>query len=311
MNRGASGRAHGKVILLGEHAVVYGRPALAAGIERGAVAVATGGVESSCLSLRGQCLAPGEGELGRAFDALRRALEAAACRVELSTELPLGAGLGASAALGVATARALIEHSPFRGLGPEEKLTRVLSAADAWERVFHGNPSGIDAAAAAIGGCFLFSRAGGITPARLLTSLPLSIAVAGPPSSTRAMVERVASLRAVHPLALERSFDQIGDLVTRGREAVATGALEELGALLDRNQELLCGLGVSTPELERACEQARSAGALGSKLTGSGGGGSVLALSRTEDDARRIEAVWKEAGLVCFVSQVRSERPVD
>ncbi len=307
----AEGRAYGKVILLGEHAVVYGRPALAAGIARGAVAVATAGAESSRLHLRGQSFGPGEGELGRAFDALRRQLEVTGCEVELSTDLPLGAGLGGSAALGVATARALIELSPLCDVCPDERSTRVLSAADAWERVFHGNPSGIDAAAAAHGGCLEFSRAEGIAPAPLAVSLPLAIAVAGPPSSTRAMVEQVAARYATNPAGLDRVFDEIGAVVMRGREAVATGALGDLGALLDHNQQLLRQLGVSTPELERACELARAAGALGAKLTGSGGGGSVLALGSSDAATRRIEAAWLGEGLTCFVSHVHRERPVD
>src|SRR3954470_7747814 len=137
-------RANGKVILLGEHAVVYGVPAIAAGIERGVLANAQP-ASSSSLRIGERHAAPGDdSELGRAFGALLDSLGAPSLSVEASLEVPPGSGLGASAALAVAIARAALA-----ALGLPEDSARVLAAAAAWEAVYHGNPSGVDAAAAA------------------------------------------------------------------------------------------------------------------------------------------------------------------
>src|SRR5262249_17136032 len=162
-----------KIILLGEHTVVYGAPALAAGIERGARAKASHD-RASTLWLAGidpsgprEHAPADEGDIGRAFAALLAALPGAPpARVEAESELPAGGGLGSWAALGVAIARALDalaprEHLPAASDAEDDRARRVLGAACAWERVFHGNPSGIDTAAAALSGCFRYTRNGG------------------------------------------------------------------------------------------------------------------------------------------------------
>ena len=210
-----SGSASGKVILLGEHAVVYGVPALVVGIEPGAVARADprpGARLASCLALQTRgptgasvhtlAQAHHDTDVGRAFSALLDACEAeGAVSVDARTDLPAAAGLGCSAALGVAIARAL---SP--GLPPES----IVDRATAWERVFHGNPSGVDTAAAARGGCLMFRRlADGrahIEPVRLSQPLSLAIGHTGVCSATRAMVEHVQRQRAARPDLVDRVF---------------------------------------------------------------------------------------------------------
>ena len=131
-----SARAHGKVILLGEHAVVYGVPALAVGIDRGARANASASRDPA-FSIDGRPVAGPE--VWQAFQALCVELGAPSVSVTAELEVPAGAGLGSSAALGVAIARAILES-----LGRPANTESVLAAANAWERVFHGNPSGIE-----------------------------------------------------------------------------------------------------------------------------------------------------------------------
>jgi mevalonate kinase len=314
----ARGAASGKVILLGEHAVVYGAPALAAGIERGASARAEPSPGPSALrlgDLEYGGAAAGGSDLDRAFAALLEALPGApAALVEAECELPPGGGLGSSAALGVAIARALDAlDTGARGAADEDpgRSERVLAAACAWERVFHGNPSGIDTAAAALDGCFRFTRKDGATPLAPRDDLRLCVGSTGVSSSTRDMVEGVARLFERKPTLAERSLAGITALVENAALAIEAGDVTGLGRLMDLNQMILAGMFVSTEAIESMCALAREAGALGAKLTGAGGGGSVIALlpppARAEGDeaAERVLAAWRGAGYDGFVTRVR------
>lgn len=288
-------RAHGKVILLGEHAVVYGVPALAIGIDRGARASASTAAEPE-LFIDGH---PAEGPLvAHAFSALRSELAADELSVSAELEVPPGCGLGSSAALGVAIARSVLE-----ALGRAPSASSVLAAADAWERVFHGNPSGIDTNAAFYGGCFKFKRGHAPEFVELAAPLRLAVVKAGPAASTKAMVEGVARLRERRPDLVAKTLEAIQSLVQNAALCLGAGDLAGLGKLMDYNQMLLSGLFLSTPEIERACGIAREHGALGAKLTGAGGGGSVIALA---DDPDAIVLAWQREGLPAFVAKCTS-----
>ncbi|MCA9598129.1 MAG: mevalonate kinase [Myxococcales bacterium] len=290
--------ANGKVILCGEHAVVYGVPAIAAGIERGARAQARR-ADASRLVLGNDAIQANDGsDVGKAFGALLATLDERDVEVRLEVDVPPGCGLGASAAMAVATARAVLELAA-EPPSPE----RVLEAATAWERVFHGNPSGIDAAAAAARGCILFSRSEGARPVKVLEPLVLAVAVAGPPASTKVMVDSVAALKARRPEVVDKALEGIRSVVSNARLCIEHGDVIGLGRLMDLNQMLLAGLFVSTEEIENACAIARTAGALGAKLTGAGGGGAVIALC--EESADAVLAAWRSAGIECFGTRVR------
>ncbi len=298
----ATGRASGKVILLGEHAVVYGAPALAAGIARGARAEAERlpEGEASKLTLGSDRAAASEPDVQRAFAALLAEgdpLPPMAVTAEL--ELPPGTGLGGSAAVGVAIARAALGAA-----GRPAPDTETIARATAWERVFHGNPSGIDTTAAAIGGCFRFTRSEGARPIATACDLVLCVGLSGVSTSTREMVEGLARLRAKKPEMVDKSISGIAALVENAALAIEAGDLSGLGKLMDLNQMLLAGLMLSTEALEDLCAVARRAGALGAKLTGKGGGGSVLALSADEARADEVLAAWKASGYEGFVTRV-------
>lgn len=310
----ASGAACGKVILLGEHAVVYGAPAIAAGIAMGARAEAEPAPDGrASLSLGGSDHLPGDtgDELGQAFAALCAELPGAPpARVRAESALPPGGGLGSSAALGVAIARAV------GALVGGASSDRVLAAAGAWERVFHGNPSGIDTAAAALGGCFRYTREGGAAPLEMRSDLWLCVGLTGVASSTKAMVASVAHLFERKPDIKGSTLQAITALVQNAALAVSAGDIVGLGRLMDLNQMLLAGLFVSTEDLERLCDMARRSGALGAKLTGAGGGGAAIALLDARGDAEageaggRVVEAWRAAGYEGFITPVRSARAV-
>lgn len=308
------GTAHGKVILFGEHAVVHGIPAIAVGIERGAAATAsmlddgpsTLRVRQWNMSVRDDDT---ETPLARAFrdliEATRRAgIDLGPVFVEAEAELPPGGGLGCSAALGVAVARAL---------DPKASDETIAARANVWEGVFHGNPSGVDAAVSALGGCVQFTRGAGaestIQRIRVPGPVHLCIGNTGQASSTRSMVEAVARLKDRRPEKTQQTFDAIHTLVKNARLAIEYGDRTAVGQMLDLNQMLLSGLFVSTPEIEQMCGAARGVGALGAKLTGAGGGGCVVALVDGPDVGARVLAAWKSEGFDGFLTTFGTLEP--
>ena len=297
-------KAHGKVILLGEHAVVYGVPALAAGISRGVEAQARPTEGVSVLTIDGgpTVRADDPGDLARALRAVldyTKKDNAIALAIQVTGELPPGAGLGCSAALGVAIARAVAEAR-----GEQPTIAEEHQRALAWEEVFHGNPSGVDTAVSAQGGCVLFTRGTPPTITPLYVRRPLSLAIghSGTGSSTKVMVEGVAHFKARSPEVFGKTLEGIRSLVQNARLCLESGDLPGLGKLMDLNQMLLSGLMLSTSEIETLCASARAAGALGAKLTGAGGGGCVVALC--EGDAAPILEAWTRLGFEAFASTV-------
>jgi mevalonate kinase len=310
-SRRSTARAWGKVILLGEHAVVYGVPAIAIGIDRGALAHCDS-PEDEMLGGSGPCRLRVEGwevsvsedeqahDLARAFRALLDAHRqsggsANGLTVTARSDLPPGGGLGCSAALGVAIAKAI---------SPSASLERIQELAMAWERIFHGSPSGVDAAVSSQGGCILFERGQGIEPVGIQGGLSLCIGSTGVASSTKTMVEAVARLRQRRPTVVEKTFEGITSLVRNARLAIEAGDKVGLGRLMDLNQMLLGGLFVSTEEIEHMCGLARGVGALGAKLTGAGGGGCVVALVGGPVIAERVLEAWRAKGFWGFSTRL-------
>ena len=320
--------APGKVLLLGEHAVVYGHPALAAALPREVhVEVAedpAGPVIELCIasststspstrttnSTSPSTLFPGRAPIPVPPELLCAAAEMAAevgaparFRARVVSELPLGGGLGSSAALGVALARALSQLAG-RDCSPERAAELALQL----ERVFHGAPSGVDPAICARGGVLLFRRGEppSIERVVLRERVHLAVVLTGIARGTRSTVLPLSARRSERPALYDPMLALLGELARGGAEALTRGDLQDLGVRFDAAHGLLAALGVSCSELEEAVVALRGAGALGAKLTGAGGGGAAIGLARDAEHAAALVGAVARRGMEAFAAEIGS-----
>src|SRR4051812_1245427 len=272
------GRAPGKLLLLGEHSVVYGYPALAAAIPRH-VTVELEPAAETRVELPGGIQTPFpllEAVIAMARDAGFPGM----FHARVQSDIPLGSGLGSSAALGVALARAL---KP--GCAPDEAAAMAMRI----ERVLHGAPSGVDPAACAREGVIFFTRGEPPVVESVEGRAFIAVCLTGIARGTHSTVLPLAERRKSDP-RIEPLLGRLGTLAREGRQLFERGDFVQLGARFDAAHAALRDLGVSCAELEEAVAALRRAGALGAKLTGAGGGGAAIGLARDEAHARQIAA---------------------
>jgi hydroxymethylglutaryl-CoA reductase len=283
--------AAGKIILLGEHAVVYGRHALAIPIPNAVRAAVRSCDNTTTVSikewgLRAEVTAASSDGVAAAINRILDELDARDARfaIDVSSCLPMGMGLGSSAAIAVAITRAVA-----RSLGQDINDERVNEIAYACEKLAHGTPSGVDNTLSCFGTAMLFQNRGSldIQPLQLAEEIPLVVAFSRQAGPTQEQVAGVRSRYGRDTVRYEALFDQIDDLSLAGASALQARRYDELGRLMNVCHGLLNAIEVSTPDLENIVAIARDHGAVGAKLTGAGGGGSVVALCPGTEDAVR------------------------
>lgn len=271
--------APAKLILGGEHAVVYGIPGLVVALPdlRTEVSLRESAVPGFRVLLA-SIPQPSADQMAFVESACRTIVDGLAmplpdATLEVRSSVPLGSGLGSSASLCVALARAF---SRLHGAGTEPAdIQRLANAA---EQAAHGRASGLDTAAIAWGRPLRFIRGTEPQPLPIARPLTLLVAHSGAIGSTQAVVMDVAMRREAEPQRYDVVFSRIGTTVAAMETALAAGDLPALGAAMAVNQAALVELGVSHPMLDRLVTTAREAGAFGAKLTGAGWGGCAIAL---------------------------------
>lgn len=320
-----SAYAPAKVILFGEHAVVYGQPALAAPVlqMRARAHVSAGlslppgtvRIEAPVLNLSASLAdLPEQDPLGAAIRltfAHLNVTQPPACTIYITSNIPMAAGLGSGAAASVAMIRAL---SAF--LGKPLSDDDVCALTFEVEKLHHGTPSGVDNTVIAYAKPVYFEKslpgdapAGGlpVQMEMLGVAVPFTLVIGdtGIASSTKTVVGAVRTAWQSRPRQYEEIFAQIGTLVRAARVMIENGTPHALGTLMNTNHILLQQLDVSCPELDNLVEAALNGGALGAKLSGGGRGGNMIALvppsgnaEHDQQSAAEIVNALRSAGAV-------------
>jgi mevalonate kinase len=288
--RNITASAPGKTILFGEHAVVYGKPAIAAAVDKRAyVSIEkrednrthvtidqlgiTGylNIEKGTIKLdNGQ---KNEGILKYVLIALMKTGSKDGLEITINMEIPVGAGLGSSGAVTVATVKAA---SSFKDI----ELTRdeIAKLAHQVELLVQGSASPIDTILSTYGGIVYLSRdAEEIIKLDIDPEIPLIIGYTSKRGNTGKLVESVRLKMETSPQVMIPLFNSMEALTNGAREALTSGDHRMIGEFMNINHGLLDAIGVNTDELSKMVYIARKSGALGSKITGAGGGGSMIA----------------------------------
>tara|TARA_B110000014_G_scaffold250021_1_gene225869 strand:- start:154 stop:1077 length:924 start_codon:yes stop_codon:yes gene_type:complete len=306
---GNSFTAPGKIILFGEHAVVYGKPA---------IAIPVSGMRASAWS------EPGEGKLTinaldlnekinlknktNQFSVLAQTLLTKTKQnepdltINLTSKLPQGSGMGSSAATATAVCKALSNY-----LGVDLEKNQISELVFNAEKVVHGNPSGIDNTVVAYESPVYFIKGNEPMTFDSGRTFYLVIGDTGIESSTKETVGNVRSMWKKEPNLMNVYFDEIGNITKGGKIAIEEGNVEMVGELMNDNHELLNKIGVGHPELEKLVELSIKSGAVGAKLTGGGGGGNMVALANNAKEQKEICESITEAGYRAYQTSFGEE----
>ena len=304
------GSGYGKVILFGEHFVVYGLPGIVSAIDTTDAEVKKAPKGINIKDDRKTAKGYSEEKRLQQIESIERMLKAmdvdpkTGLDIWIGGSLPGFSGLGASAASSVAIARAIAQELEMNI--PDEKINQIAFEA---EKAYAGNPSGIDNTAATYGGLMWFKKnvvGGPDKIERLHMRKPIEIVIgsSGKVANTKAMVEGVAERKKRNPSKYDQIFKQAEGLAVAGRRALEAGDLKKLGDLMNENHRLLQEISVSSKELDGLVDLARRQGAFGAKLTGGGGGGCMVALTPGKELQGKVASAIKNTGLEVLSTKI-------
>lgn len=294
------GFAHSKIILIGEHAVVYGKPAIALPFPKLSAKVEVleekGDVYIENERFSGlMAHMPAEMEglkacIEETFRTFQRELKD--IKFVIHSDIPMGKGLGSSAAIAVALVKAM--YAFFEEPANPDEMMRLVEVAETFA---HGTPSGIDMAAASCDYPIWFIKGKEPEPVEIGKEFYLVVADTGRVGKTRQAVEGIRVMLKSNGYKAKAAIDSLGDYSFEARESLRNGNIEQLGNLLDLAQKELDLLGVSDDEgINHLVRVAKLTGAFGAKLTGGGRGGCMIAISDAKEKAEEICRQLKENG---------------
>jgi mevalonate kinase len=304
------GIGFGKTILLGEHFVVYGLPAIASAISDYTLAEVEEG-ESGMTLIDDRPAVEGykdikQGEISRGIELILNFMKIdvnkTPLKITLSGNLECASGIGASAALASSIARALSKHFNL-GLNDDQ----INEIAYEGEKGSAGTPSGVDNTCSTYGGMLIFEKnlAGGPNKIqRIEISKPLEIVMAntGITQETKEVVADVRKEKEKDPQRFDAIFNEYKKIFDEANISLKKGNIKNIGKLMDQNQELLRQINVSCPEVEKIVSIAKKNGALGAKLTGTGRGGLVICLSPDSKTTEKITKAIENEGFKTSVT---------
>lgn len=293
--------AAGKIILFGEHAVVYGRPALAVPVTQVHVDVEVSDGNRPGIWINAPDIhvyaelntLPSDHPIAAVihnFLFLWRVSPFPNLEIKITSTIPVASGLGSGAAVTVALVRALAAHLKHPMTDDE-----INTFAYEIEKLHHGTPSGIDNTVITYAKPVYFIKGQSMETFRAGQPFVIIIGDTGLAAPTKESVADVRQLWMQDKTRWEAVFDKIGEISFNARRAIEAGKSELLGGLMNENHVLLQELTVSSPELDRLVRTARDAGAAGAKLSGGGRGGNMIAFVEA-DAADSVSSALKEAG---------------